>query len=211
MQLIGMLDSPFVRRVAISLQLLGLPFEHRSISVFRGFDTFQTINPVVKVPTLVCDDGTVMMDSSLILDHAEALATPGRSLMPIGMIPKRDALRLIGLALAAAEKSVQVFYERMLRPADKQHEPWATRVTGQMSHAFRLLDESLAAHPPVPGTRPDQATLTAAVVWFFARQVVPDLVPLDAYPALRDLSGHAEQLPEFKRAPHGEAEYPQPI
>ena len=38
MQLIGMLDSPYVRRVAISLQLLGLPFEHRSISVFRTFD-----------------------------------------------------------------------------------------------------------------------------------------------------------------------------
>jgi glutathione S-transferase len=211
MQLIGMLDSPYVRRVAISLQLLGLPFEHRSISVFRGFDTFQSINPVVKVPTLVCDDGAVMMDSSLILDHVEALAPAGRSLMPLGLIPRRDALRLIGLALAAAEKSVQVFYERMLRPADKQHEPWVTRVTGQMNHAFRLLDESLAAHPHAPGERLDQATLSAAVVWFFAHQVVPDLVPLDAYPALRDLSAQAEQLPEFKRAPHGEAVYPQPI
>jgi glutathione S-transferase len=79
-----------------------------------------------------------------------------------------------------------------------------------MSHAFRLLDESLAAQPPVPGERLDQATLTAAVVWFFARQVVPDLVPLDAYPALRELSARAEQLPEFKRAPHSEAVYPQP-
>jgi glutathione S-transferase len=211
MQLIGMLDSPYVRRVAISLQLLGLPFEHRSISVFRGFDAFQTLNPVVKVPTLVCDDGVVMMDSSLILDHAEALAPAGRSLMPAGLIPRRDALRLIGLGLAAAEKSVQVFYERVLRPTDKQHEPWATRVTGQMHHAFRLLDESLAAQPPVLGERLDQATLSAAVVWFFARQVVPDLVPLDAYPALRDLSAHAEHMPEFKRAPHGEAVYPRPF
>jgi len=35
MQLIGMLDSPFVRRVAISLRLLDLPFEHRFLSVFR--------------------------------------------------------------------------------------------------------------------------------------------------------------------------------
>ena len=29
MRLIGMLDSPYVRRTAISLCLLGLPFEHR--------------------------------------------------------------------------------------------------------------------------------------------------------------------------------------
>jgi glutathione S-transferase len=58
MKLIGMLDSPYVRRVAISLQLLGLKFEHQSLSVFRGFDEFRLTNPVVKAPTLVCGDGT---------------------------------------------------------------------------------------------------------------------------------------------------------
>ena len=59
MQLIGMLDSPYVRRVAISMKLMGIPFEHQSVSVFRNFDRFREINPVVKAPTLVCDDGTV--------------------------------------------------------------------------------------------------------------------------------------------------------
>lgn len=208
MQLIGMLDSPYVRRVAISLQLLGLPFEHRSISVFRGFDTFQSINPVVKVPTLVCDDGVALMDSTLILDHLEALAAPGLSLMPAGVTERRDALRLIGLALAACEKSVQLFYERVLRPPEKLHEPWATRVTGQMGHALRLLDEAIAPRMPAPTARLDQALLSAAVAWYFARQVVPDVLPLDAYPALRDLSAQAEARPEFRAAAHGEAVYP---
>ena len=72
MQLIGMLDSPYVRRVAVSLQLLELPFEHRSVSVFRGFDEFRRVNPVVKAPTLVCDDGTALMDSGLIIERASA-------------------------------------------------------------------------------------------------------------------------------------------
>ena len=74
MRLIGMLDSPYVRRVAISLQLLGLRFEHRSLSVFRAFDEFHVVNPVVKAPTLVCDDGTVLMDSGVILEYAQARA-----------------------------------------------------------------------------------------------------------------------------------------
>ncbi|MGE0675022.1 MAG: glutathione S-transferase N-terminal domain-containing protein, partial [Methylibium sp.] len=72
MQLIGMLDSPYVRRVAVSLQLLGLPFEHRSISVFRGFDTIRRISPGVMAPSLVCDDGCVLLVSYLSLDHAES-------------------------------------------------------------------------------------------------------------------------------------------
>ena len=81
MKLIGMLDSPYVRRVAISLQLLGLRFEHQSLSVFRTFSEFQRINPVVKAPTFICDDGEVLMDSTLILEYAEVLASP-RSLTP---------------------------------------------------------------------------------------------------------------------------------
>jgi glutathione S-transferase len=34
--LIGMFDSPFVRRVAVSMKLLGMPFEHRNWSVGRA-------------------------------------------------------------------------------------------------------------------------------------------------------------------------------
>ena len=95
MKLIGMLDSPYVRRVAISLQMLGLPFEHQSLSVFSTFDQFRLINPVVKAPTLVCDDGTVLMDSTLIVDHAEHLAPAGRSLMPAAPTQRLRALRLV--------------------------------------------------------------------------------------------------------------------
>ena len=128
MQLIGMLDSPYVRRVAISLRLLEVPFEHRSVSVFSTFEQFRQINPVVKAPSLVCDDGEVLMDSTLILDYAEALAAPGRTLMPSSISERQHALRVIGLALAACEKTVQIVYERQLRPAEKQHQPWIDRV-----------------------------------------------------------------------------------
>jgi glutathione S-transferase len=60
-KLIGMLDSPYVRRVAVSLQLLGLDFDHQSLSVFRTFADFEKINPVVKAPTLLCNDGEIII------------------------------------------------------------------------------------------------------------------------------------------------------
>lgn len=110
-----MLDSPYVRRVAISLRLLGLRFEHQSLSVFRTFAEVQRINLGVKAPTLVCNDGTVLMDSTLILEYAEALARP-RTLLPTDISTLQQKLRVIGLALAACEKSVQIVYERA-RPA----------------------------------------------------------------------------------------------
>ena len=124
MRLIGMLDSPYVRRVAIALRLLGIPFEHDPLSVFSTFDQFSRINPVVKAPTLVCDDGTVLMDSALIIDYAEMLA--GRSLWPVDFASRTRALRVTGLAMAACEKIVQIVYEHHLRPA--VHAPWLERV-----------------------------------------------------------------------------------
>ncbi|HXS20421.1 MAG TPA: glutathione S-transferase family protein [Steroidobacteraceae bacterium] len=204
MQLIGMLDSPYVRRVAISLQLLGLPFEHRSLSVFRTFDQFRAINPVVKAPTLVCDDGTVLMDSTLILDYAEGLAAP-RSLMPRAGAERKAALRTIGLALAACEKSVQLVYERNLRPPEKQHEPWASRVLGQMHAAFGELEAELAARPQPSDAQPMGAgEVITAVTWDFTARIQPGVLKDAPYPRLRALSAWAERLPEFMSAPYGD-------
>jgi glutathione S-transferase len=204
MKLIGMLDSPYVRRVAISLQLLGLRFEHQSLSVFRTFEQFRRINPVVKAPTLVCDDGTVLMDSTLILEYAEALARP-RSLMPADVKALSRELRLIGLALAACEKSVQIIYEHQLRPSEKLHEPWLERVTGQLRAAYAALEEEVARHPlPATSETVTQAGVSIAVAWQFTQQMVPDAAPAAAYPALAAFSAKAEALPAFMAAPHGE-------
>jgi glutathione S-transferase len=209
MQLIGMLDSPYVRRVAISLQVLGIPFRHRSVSVFRTFDEFRGINPVVKAPSLVCDDGTVLMDSTLILEYAQLLAGPGKSLMPAGVAEKQRALRMIGLALAACEKSVQIIYERNLRPAEKQHEPWISRVTGQLLAAYQALEQESQAALGRNGGAIDQAGITTAVAWHFTQATLPEVVASSRFPALARFSAAAEQLPEFRAAPHGDGTYPQ--
>jgi glutathione S-transferase len=205
-QLIGMLDSPYVRRVAVSLQLMNLPFEHRSISVFRGFDAFRRINPVVKAPTLVCDDGTVLMDSTLILQYAEGLAG-ARSLMPTGAAERQRALSLIGFALAACEKSVQIVYEHEQRPAEKRHAPWLERVTGQALAACGALEAELARQP-LPLDPIDQAGVTVAVVWHFVQRLLPEVVPAAKHPLLQAFSLRAEELPAFRAAPHGDGTYP---
>jgi glutathione S-transferase len=206
-KLIGMLDSPYVRRVAISLQLLGLKFEHQSLSVFRTFTEFSQINPVVKAPTLVCDDGEVLMDSTLILEYAEALARP-RSLMPRDVKALQHDLHVIGLALAATEKSVQIVYEHGVRPPEKMHAPWLNRVTSQTLAAYGELERELASRPLSLGrSEINQAGVTVAVAWHFTQQMIPNDVPAERFPRLAAYSQAAELLPEFRSAPHGDSTY----
>ena len=202
MQLIGMLDSPYVRRVAISLKLFGLPFEHRPVSVFRQFEEFRQINPLVKAPSLVCDDGVVLTDSSLILDYLEQLATGERRLMPPGGTARRQVLQLLGIALTACDKAVQIVYERQLRPAEKQHQPWLDRIRLQLLSACDALEAVVAqAQPWLLGEHLTQADVSVAVAWRFIQFTVADLVPAAAYPALSAWSVRAESLPEFASTP----------
>lgn len=202
MQLIGMLDSPYVRRVAICLKLLKLDVEQCSISVFRGFDAFQAINPVVKAPTLVFDDGQALMDSSVILDYLLTLETAGRLPVQTDAGLRLREARLTGLALAANEKTMQIVYERNLRPEEKQHAPWLERVTGQLLAAYRLLEVEMAKAPlSAAAGEIGQAGVTVAVAWVFAQMMLPEVVFAGDYPALAAFSAAAEQLPEFLSTP----------
>lgn len=200
MKLIGMLDSPYVRRTAISLECLGVAFTHEAVSVFSTFERFRSINPVVKAPTLVCDDGTLLMDSTLILHYAEAAKSGGRSLWPADPAELQHDLRAVGLALAACEKSVQVVYERNLRPPEAQHEPWVARVTGQALAAYAGLEREVQARPAAFGGM-RQASITAAVAWQFTQSMLAALIPADKHPGLVAVSARMEATPPFRKYP----------
>ncbi len=202
MRLIGMLDSPYVRRVAISLRFMDIPFIHESVSVFRDYDVFAAINPVVKAPTLVTDDGSVLMDSTLILDYAERLVPPQRHLLPRDLASYTRAQRIIGLALAACEKIVQIVYERELRPTEKRHQPWIDRVTVQVRAAMGQLEaEATGKHDWLFGQTPMQPDITLAVAWRFAQYRIPDTLREADYPNLTQFSQRAEALQEFQSYP----------
>ncbi|AMG99075.1 putative glutathione S-transferase [Serratia liquefaciens] len=199
MQLIGMLDSPYVRRVAICLKLLEIEFEHQAISVFSGFDRFKAINPVVKAPTLVLADGQILMDSSLILEYAEGIAPSGRALLPNQGAARLNALQLNGLALVACEKTVQIVYEQQLRPQEKQHQPWLDRVQGQLQAAYAELEKQLpqSALSPFMGS----AEVSVAVAWGFTQLMLPGQISDQQHPTLAAFAAQAEQHPAFISTP----------
>lgn len=204
MQLIGMMDSPYVRRVAICLKLLKRDFEHKPISVFSTFEQFKAINPVVKAPTLVLDDGQTLMDSTLILDYLsqDEGATQANRLVPAEPAARLRAFRMTGLALAACEKTVQIAYEYNLRPAEKQHAPWIERVQGQLLAAYGDLEQLVAATTmPTDTAAFGSAEVTIAVAWAFTQMMTPEFVSVDNYPALKAFSDAAGQQPVFLETP----------
>ena len=204
MKLIGLFDSPYVRRVAVSMRLQGFAFEHVALSVFRHIDEMKKINPLVKVPMLVLDDGEQLIESSFILDYLDGEVAADKRLVPAAGAARRKILQHCAIALIGAEKAVQLYYETALRPSEHTYRIWADRCTAQMHDAFAMLDSLLDSHPESPlfgGAPITQADITSAVALSFARYVHPTHFPADRYPRLERLSAYCEALPAFVDTP----------
>jgi glutathione S-transferase len=203
--LIGMFDSPFVRRVAISMALLELPFAHRDWSVGKDFDRIRAYSPLGRVPVLVPADGEALTESAMILEHIDDVVGPERALMPPGGPARREALRILAFATGAAEKAIQIVGERVFRPEHLRYAPYVERCRTQMRGALGELErvcvqagerEWLIADPSVSG-RITQADITLACFVTYAREAVPE--PIDDFPALRARVDRYQALPVFQR------------
>src|SRR5688572_26585920 len=98
MILIGQYDSHFVRRVGIAMRLYGTGFEHRPWSTFGDAERIAKFNPLRRVPTLVLDDGEVLIESGSILDYLDELAGPEKALIASQGHERRTALKICALA-----------------------------------------------------------------------------------------------------------------
>jgi glutathione S-transferase len=198
MMLIGMFDSPFVRRVAVSMKLLEIKFDHKNWSVGRDQMQIRKVNPLGRVPVLVLDDGEVLTDSGAILDYLDDRVGADRALLPPTGAPRRRSLAFMALATGAAEKAAQQVYEIFFRPEDKRHPPWVQRLREQMDGALTVLDRAAADEGEDwlvdEGLTQADITVTCAFT-YTAEALKPDP---KLYPALRRHVARCERMPAFK-------------
>ncbi len=204
MILVGQYDSPYVRRVAVSLRVLGFDYRHDTRSVFGDFDSMRQTNPVGRIPSLVLDDGEVLIDSSAILDWLDQTVGAARALVPPAGHERRRVLRRIALATGAVDKAGASTYERVIRPAALRWPEWIARCRTQSAGAIAAL----AAEPWPAGAALDQAQITTACMIRYVQMADPELLPAGRYPSLDALSQRCEARPEFRATYPAEAVLP---
>ena len=204
-RLIGNFLSPYVRRVAVSLHLLELPFELEELFVFKEPDVVRRYNPLVRIPVLVLDDGANLVESGAILDEIDHMVSPKQRLIPSDGLERRRVVQTAALALACAEKAQWALYEGRFRPAEKVHTPWIEHNEKQVLSGFDHLNAAasevgdggwIAGTPAI-----SQADVTTTVAYTFAKIVRPTLELAERFPALSHFAARCEILPAFVKAP----------
>lgn len=200
MMLIGQYDSPFVRRVGIALTLYTLPFEHRPWSVFGDAEKVQKFNPLIRVPTLVLDNGEVLIESHSILDYLDSLAPAGQALFPASEPARHQALRVAALATGLAEKAVSLFYERRLHT--EVSDVWVQRCGAQIRAVLAVLEADRTARGGGSaywfGENIGHADIAVAVALRFLTEAHRGLVAIADFPALEAHAVRLEALPVFQ-------------
>jgi len=139
MKLFSSSATPFGRKVeviAIEKGLIdGIEVVATSTSPTSPHEALSRSNPLIKIPTLILDDGRVLYDSLVICDYFDTLRPPPKVIPEAG--PKRwDVLTTHALASGICEAAVSSRYEQALRPEPLRWPDW---VKGQM----RKIDSGL--------------------------------------------------------------------
>lgn len=197
MILIGQYDSPFVRRVGITLLRYGLSFEHRNWSVWRDAEQIARYNPLRRVPTLLLDDGAVLTDTFAILDTLDEMVTPEIALLPRSGPERREGLRISALASGLADKAVSRLYEPLFRPDPSA--VWLDRCKTQIEGTLGLMESERKARSTRYwlGSALSHADVAFACSFRLTREAHPELVTPGRYPALETEAARCEALPEF--------------
>jgi glutathione S-transferase len=198
MKLVGRYDSPYVRRVAVSLHVLAIPFEHVPLSPFSQSAELRRFTAIGRMPALVLDNGETLIESGAILDHLDEVAGPVRALIPSAGVARRNSLRILASATAACDKAIAINYERR-RPSEIISVDWLNRCRSQLGAALDELETLrliLVDHRQLR-----QVEITTACAYAYIQRVVPEAVDGGHYAWLARLSVACEARPEFKACP----------
>ena len=200
MILLGQYDSPFVRRVAITLQRYALQFEHRPWSVWADAEKIAQYNPLRRVPTLLLEGESALVETFAILDALDELVSPERRLLPATGPVRRDGLRISALAAGIADKAVQLLYSSL--DLMKPSAAWTARCRSQVLDTLSRLEAERAARSTQYwlGESLSHADIAFACSYRFTSEAHPDQIAPNQLPSLAAQAALCEALPEFQSA-----------
>jgi len=198
MRLYGRNLSPYARRVAIWCALQERCLERVQESALDPAfqDRLREENPGRRVPVLVLDDGTRLIETFAICDFLDETAPEGRRLVPASSAARRDCLQRIALAHQTTEKVVAMMYEKNRRPEPLHWTEWQDRLVGQVRDGFAAMERGAPTHF-YGGGAPDGADIAAVCAVQQAEVTNPSLMSTVG-PGLKGLCARAMELAPFR-------------
>jgi glutathione S-transferase len=197
--LVGMLDSPFVRRVAIALELAQVAYENLPLKTFGDAEKFAAYSPLKRAPTLVLESGEALFDSQLILAYLAERFVPVAALLPSDPALRLLCYQVLGAATGLADKAVSTVYEKTFHTVDSRHPVLMARARAQLVDTLGWLELCAPVQDWLAGDRLTIADVSVGTAVRFAVEAHPEFVSLTAFPRVSAWCTRLEALPAFRK------------
>jgi glutathione S-transferase len=188
--LIGQYDSPFTRRVGITMSLYGLRFEHKTWSVFGNADQLAKVNPLIRVPTLVLDSGEALIETAAIIDYLDGLVPLEKRLLPQQQPDRYRMQNVVSLASGISDMAVRLFYEQRLH--DVPSEPYVARLTRQIEQTLSRLEAQSLGDQTL-----NQGNIAITCMYRHLSECHPTIAVKGRFPKIEKHCAHFESQPVF--------------
>jgi glutathione S-transferase len=138
--LVGQMDSPFVRHIAIALTHHGIEFRILALSVFADFEHLLNINPAGSVPALQLPDGSVIIGAAAICEWIDSHGSQA-TLATVAAHQVADA-QTISASYFLAQKTGELHRLSLMsaqRSDAPDAKPWISRCWVQIQGSLSLL------------------------------------------------------------------------
>jgi glutathione S-transferase len=154
------------------------------------------IHPLVRIPSLILDDGEVLIDSAAIIDHLDETVGPDMALTPRAGKERRRVLQLVVAATGSIDKAGAVVYERHFHEGAHLSQQWEARCKQQLVGTLGWLESQLRGEW-LTGSKLTQADVTTACMVGYLKLRLPETVREGEYPELERHSMACEKLDAF--------------
>lgn len=192
MHLYGSYTSPYVRRVRILAEGLGVPYEMSDVATEAGQAAMRAVNPLWRVPTAVFGPGDVVWDSQAIL--VSLVRRHGWGAFRPAADADREA-NLVNAINGALDSAVNVFYLKK-DGVDVGAVPYLVKQRARVDAAMGWVEAQLRDDASFVDGRPGFAELAlfTTLGWMRFR----DTWPVAAHPALAHFHDRWEAEPGWQ-------------
>lgn len=187
--------SPYTRKVMIVAHERGLTDRIEIVPKEHGKTTPELLhsNPLGKIPTLVLDDGTPLIDSRVIAEYLDGMGD-GEPLFPKDPERRFQALGWMGLSEGLTDILIQWRGERA-RPAEFQSPPHLASFEARRDRAFARLNEIA---PELERTPFAIGHIAAGIVPNYSEVRFPEYDWRNLHPALARWHETVRERPSFQ-------------
>ena len=189
--------SSFARKIRVMLIEKNVSHEVEMLNLWAS-NTYQTVNPIGKVPALKLDDGRVLISSAVIADYVDA-KYPSPRFIPADADGRIDVRRWEAIADGAMEAVGASLYETRFHDEATRSQAWLDRQRGKVDAGLASLEGALGRRSWCVGDAMSLADIAIACHLGFVSLRMPHFFPDEKYPHLAQLCATMEARESMKK------------